>query len=123
MRDFDSHAERRIGSRPITAVWTRVLIIKIHIVKVKGLNDLQIIILILYILERRSEWVKESNKHCKTCIKCGEDFIWFPEDTWWDYQGSTPTKLAKCPCGCIQAVGYEKEINTNFDHRYYDLKK
>ena len=60
-----------------------------------------------------------SNQNTKTCIKCKEDFIWFPDEAWWDYKNYTPAKLVKCPCGCIQAVKYEKEINPNFDARFY----
>ena len=64
--------------------------------------------------------MKPSNQNTKTCIKCKEDFVWFPEESWWDYKNYTPAKLVKCPyCGCIQAVRYESEKNLNFDARYY----
>lgn len=59
-------------------------------------------------------------KHNKKCIKCNEDFIWFLEETWWDYQGLEPVKLTKCPnCGCIQTLEYEEMVNPNYDKRYY----
>jgi len=69
--------------------------------------------------------VRESSKHNQTCIKCGENFVWFPKDTWWDFSGSVDTKLVKCPdpnCGCIQAVKYVEQINPNYDRRYYGFK-
>lgn len=64
--------------------------------------------------------MKEQNKHNKDCIKCKSNFMWFPEQTWWDYSGSTNTKLTRCPeCGCIQAIKYEEQINSNYDRRYF----
>lgn len=64
--------------------------------------------------------MEKSSNHNKTCIKCGDDFIYFPEETYWDYSGSTNTKLVKCPiCGTVQSIKYEEQINPNFDERYY----
>lgn len=64
--------------------------------------------------------MEESSKHNKTCTKCGDDFVYFQEETYWDYGGSTNTKLVKCPmCGTTQAIKYEEQINPNFDERYY----
>lgn len=62
----------------------------------------------------------DEKKHNKMCRKCCTRFIWFDDETWWDYKGYTPTKLTKCPnCGLVQAVDYELEQNVNFDDRYY----
>lgn len=59
----------------------------------------------------------------KICIKCKSDFVYFPNETWWDYNGFTNTKLARCPeCGCIQAVKYELSHDVNYDPRYYEYK-
>ena len=56
------------------------------------------------------------------CSSCKEAVVYFPNETWWDYQGTNPVKLVKCPnCGKIQSVKYEKTQNLNFDRRYYDL--
>lgn len=64
----------------------------------------------------------EDLKHNKKCTKCKEEFVYFQEDTWWDYQGINNVKLVKCPfCGSIQSVKYEEPINPNFDRRFYDL--
>ena len=64
--------------------------------------------------------MEERSKHNKDCIKCNNNFIWFPEETWWDYSGSTNTKLTICPeCGCVQAIKYEEQINPNYDRRYF----
>lgn len=66
------------------------------------------------------EWVQESSKHNKDCIKCKTNFVWFPEQTWWDYSGSVDTKLVRCPeCGCIQSIQYKEQINPNYDKRLY----
>ena len=62
--------------------------------------------------------MEDSSKNNKKCSKCKTDFVYFPDQCWWDYQGFTNTKLTKCPyCGCIQAVTYEKQINPNSDRR------
>lgn len=59
-------------------------------------------------------------EHSKKCIKCKDSFIWFEKEAWWDYQGTEPVKLTRCPyCGTIQALKYEELINPNFDERYY----
>ena len=64
---------------------------------------------------------KASNN--KTCIKCKSDFIFFPDETWWDYSCFTVVKLVRCPeCGCIQAIKYEEPHDVNKDTRYYDYK-
>ncbi len=60
-----------------------------------------------------------TNNH-RVCNKCETDFVFFMEDTWWDYSGSTDTRLVKCPeCNTIQAVQYIEPKNTNDDVRYY----
>lgn len=64
--------------------------------------------------------MRESSKHNAKCIKCKQDFVWFPEEAYWDYSGTTDTKLVKCPeCGCLQPIQYREQINPNFDHRFY----
>lgn len=62
----------------------------------------------------------------KTCIKCKDDFVYRYDETWWDENGSTSTKLVKCPyCNCIQAVTYRDDnaFRLNFDKRYYIYNK
>lgn len=69
------------------------------------------------------KWVRESSKHNKDCIKCKHNFVWFPEQAWWDYSGTSDTKLVRCPeCGCIQSVQYKEQINPNYDRRAYGFK-
>lgn len=64
--------------------------------------------------------MEKSSNNNKTCIKCGTDFICFPNETWWDYSGFTIVKLVRCPeCGCIQAIKYEEPHDVNNDMRYY----
>ena len=66
----------------------------------------------------------ESSKNNNTCIKCKTDFVYFPNETWWDYSGCTNTKLTTCPnCGCVQAVKYEEQPEVNFDIRYYEYNR
>ena len=64
--------------------------------------------------------MEERVKHLKTCSKCWETFIYFPNEVWWDNKGLSNAKLAKCPfCGKIQTIQYEKQVNPNYDERYY----
>ena len=64
--------------------------------------------------------MEERSKHNKDCLKCQEDFIWYEKEAWWDFKGSTDTKLIKCPyCGCVQPVKYIEQINPNIDKRYF----
>ena len=64
--------------------------------------------------------MEEKSKHNKSCLGCKNNFIWYEKDTWWDFKGSTDTKLIKCPyCGCIQSVKYIEQINPNIDKRYF----
>lgn len=56
----------------------------------------------------------------KKCIKCNEYFSYTQEDTWWDENGMSSTKLVKCPyCNCVQAIKYGKLQDLNNDERYY----
>lgn len=55
----------------------------------------------------------------KKCIKCGERFDYLPKDTYWDENGTSSTKLVKCPCGCVQAIKYGNLHEVNKDIRYY----
>lgn len=59
-----------------------------------------------------------------TCIKCGSDFVYFPDETWWDHSNFTNVKLVKCSfCGCTQSVKYEEPHNVNNDIRYYKYNR
>lgn len=64
-----------------------------------------------------------SNQNTKTCIKCKEDFIWFPEEAFWDERGyGYSTKLTKCPyCNCINIIKTIEDygFNVNNDIRFY----
>lgn len=64
----------------------------------------------------------ENYKHNNlTCKKCDENFVYFQEETWWDYSGINNVNLVKCPnCGCINAIKYENIINPNIDKRYFE---
>ena len=65
----------------------------------------------------------EKTNNNKTCIKCKSDFVYFPNETWWDYSCFTTVKLARCPeCGCVQAIKYEEPHDVNNDTRYYKYK-
>lgn len=62
-------------------------------------------------------------KSSKKCIKCGERFTYTQEQTWWDENGTSSTKLVKCQCcGCVQAIKYSSLHNVNVDLRYYEYK-
>jgi len=64
--------------------------------------------------------VEERAKHFKTCSKCWETFIYFPNEIYWDYNGSENRKLVKCPfCNTVQTIQYEKQVNVNYDERLY----
>lgn len=59
-------------------------------------------------------------QNCKECIKCKEDFVFFPNETYWDESGSSSVKLVKCPyCGTPQALKFGKLHDVNNDDRYY----
>ena len=61
--------------------------------------------------------VKQNTLVCK---KCGEDFIFKPNETFWDEKGTFSVKLTKCRnCGCPNVIKTEREHNVNFDKRYY----
>lgn len=60
--------------------------------------------------------------NCK-CKKCDTEFVFKPEDVWWNDKGSMySAKLTKCPeCGCINVIRYKEDrgFNLNYDSRYY----
>ncbi len=56
----------------------------------------------------------------KKCVKCGNEFEYSQDETWWNENGMSSTKLVKCPCGCIQAIKYGKLHDVNKDSRYYE---
>ena len=64
--------------------------------------------------------MEERANHFKTCSKCWETFIYFPDEAFWDNNGTENRKLVKCPyCEQVQTIKYEKQININYDERFY----
>ena len=62
----------------------------------------------------------EQIRSSKQCKKCKSNFYYTSDDTFWNENGMSSTKLVKCPdCGCIQAIRYGKLHDVNFDERYY----
>lgn len=61
------------------------------------------------------------------CVKCKEDFVFDPEDIFFDERGTGySTKLVKCPyCGSINIIKYyvDKSLDVNNDARYYNYKR
>lgn len=65
--------------------------------------------------------MEERIKHVRTCSKCWETFIYFPNEVSWDHSGTESVKLVNCPfCGKTQTIRYEKQVNANYDERYYE---
>lgn len=61
-------------------------------------------------------------QHNKTCTKCKKNFVYFPEETWWNHYGTYSVKLCKCPnCNTIQSVKFIEAsgLDVNNDERYY----
>ena len=59
----------------------------------------------------------------KKCIRCGTEFHYDNEDTYWNEVGSESTKLIDCPeCNCAQAIKYIDMKNPNHDERFYFFK-
>ena len=59
----------------------------------------------------------------KECIRCGENFSYNKEDTYWNESGSESVKLVNCPeCKCAQAIKYCTVKNPNTDQRFYFFK-
>ena len=64
--------------------------------------------------------MEESSKNNKTCSRCGVNFIFRPEETWFDDKGyGYSTKLVRCPhCGQINIIKHiedraMKKLNRN----------
>ena len=60
----------------------------------------------------------------KTCTKCHEDFIYYPEQIWFDDKGyGYSTKLCRCPyCGQINILKHIEDYSMkklNRDNREY----
>ena len=60
----------------------------------------------------------------KTCKKCNENFVWFPNDAWFDESGyGYSTKLVRCThCNTINVIGYIEDMamqKLNRDKREY----
>ena len=57
------------------------------------------------------------------CKKCKTDFVYFPQEVYFDDNGyGYSTKLVKCPyCGQINVVKYyeDKSFDVNTDIRFY----
>lgn len=57
------------------------------------------------------------------CKSCKSDFVYQPENTWFDEHGyGYSTKLTKCPyCKKIVVLKHieDRGLNVNFDDRYY----
>lgn len=66
-------------------------------------------------------------KHNLTCTKCSEDFIYKPEEAFFDDHGfGYSTKLVKCPyCGQINIIKYyeDRSMKLNRDSRYYNYER
>lgn len=65
---------------------------------------------------------KEQN-NC-LCKKCHTNFVFKPDETWWDEKGyGYSTKLVKCKsCGCINVVKHVEDYGfskLNIDKRYF----
>lgn len=59
----------------------------------------------------------------KECSKCKEDFVYKPEETFWDEKGyGYSTLLVPCPyCKTINVIKYSEDISfdVNKDRRFY----
>ena len=59
----------------------------------------------------------------KVCSKCREDFVYKPEETFWDEKGyGYSTKLVLCPyCKHPNVIKYSEDISfdVNKDRRFY----
>lgn len=53
--------------------------------------------------------MEEQKKHNKTCMRCRTNFVWFPEECYWDENGyGYSTKLCKCPnCNTPNVIEYK----------------
>lgn len=58
----------------------------------------------------------------KTCSKCKESFVYFPDEVKWIDYGTYSVKVCKCPyCGTVQSIKFEDAFgqDVNNDKRYY----
>ena len=66
--------------------------------------------------------LNEFHQNWATCSKCDTEFIFLPEEAWWNEQGTYSVKLTKCPCcKTINAVKYINAagLYVNSDRQYY----
>lgn len=62
------------------------------------------------------------NQNTMVCNKCGTEFIFLPEETWWHEQGTYSEKLVRCTCcESINPVKYTDAsgLYLNDDRKYY----
>jgi hypothetical protein len=70
----------------------------------------------------------EKNKNNCDCIKCHTNFVFKPDECWFDEKGyGYSTKLCKCKnCGCINVVKHIEDYGfskMNYDRRLYFKNK
>ena len=64
-------------------------------------------------------------KHNKTCSKCKENFVYFPDEVKWIDYGTYSVKVCTCPyCGTVQSIKFENAsgLNLNNDSKYYTYR-
>lgn len=64
--------------------------------------------------------------NCCYCEKCHDNFVYFPDETFWDEKSGYSTKLTKCPsCGCINVIKRSRDygVDVNRDLRFYEYSK
>ena len=73
-------------------------------------------------------YMKEVSKNRCECAKCHTDFVFKPDECWWDEKGyGYSTKLCKCKnCGTINVVKHSEDYGfsrMNYDRRLYFKNK
>ena len=71
-----------------------------------------------------NEIKQDSNQNYGYCKSCKSDFVFKPDEAWFDEKGlGYSTKLTKCPyCGKIVVLKHleDKGLNVNLDKRFYE---
>lgn len=72
-------------------------------------------------------YLEKKKKYSCTCKKCQTDFMFKPDECWFDEHGyGYSTKLTTCKnCGCINVVKYTEDYGfskMNYDSRLYFTK-
>ena len=66
---------------------------------------------------------QDSGQNCGHCKSCESNFVFKPDETWFDEHGTGySTKLCRCPyCNKIVALRYIEDygLDVNSDERYY----